>query len=103
MRVGVECGLILQGRSISVELLMAIFQHQSQPRPKRHIERPKRHIELLIPIFQHQSQPRPKRHSKGNAVKNPHLIHLTMPRLKVADVDDEESRQTPSAHPIIDR
>jgi hypothetical protein len=39
MLVGVECGLIL---------------------------RPKRHIELFMAIFQHQSQPRPKRHSKGN-------------------------------------
>ena len=45
--------LILQGSSISVKLFMAIFQHQSQPDPKRDNE--------------------------GNAVEIPPLIHLTMP------------------------
>ena len=52
----------------------------------------------FMAIFQHQSQPNPNCYSRGNAVEIPHLSHLTMPRLRVAEVDDEESRQSPQ-HP----
>jgi hypothetical protein len=48
---------------------------------------------FLILQGKHQSHPDPKRHSKGNAIEIPHLTHLTM--LKVAEVNDEESSQTP--------
>jgi hypothetical protein len=58
-------------------------------------------IELFMAIFQLQSQPHPNCYSKGNAVEIPPLIHLAMPRLKVAEVNNEESRRTP-AQSLID-
>ena len=55
-------------------------------------------VELFMTIFQHQSRPYPNCYNKGNVIENPHLIRLTVPWLKMAEIDDEESRQS-SQHP----
>ena len=48
-------------------------------------------VELFMTIFQHQSRPR---YNKGNVIENPHLIRLTVPWLKLAEIGDEQSRQS---------
>ena len=40
-------------------------------------------------------------HGKGNAVEIPHLVHLIMPQLKVAEADNDESRLRPHNHWLL--
>jgi hypothetical protein len=80
--------LILQGSSIHREYPSVLSLLEMIAGDTRQFK-----VTLLI-LQQHRSQPHPNCYSNGNAVEIPPLIHLTMSRLKVVEVDDEESKQT---------
>ena len=57
-------------------------------------------IALPMAISQHRSRHH-NHHGKGNAVEIPHLVHLTIPQLKVAEADNDESRLRPYDHWLL--